>query len=308
MRLPLKLAVPALDQQTRWVERTVYHLDGPGAIRHLDALLSLPELDANANAVAIEVAEKGLPAGSLQGCVRVGGEPAEGTDDEDSAEKGLEPALRLVVAYVANRRRSKLVKRLLALLTSTDYGAQTAAMIARPEDVYLAIEVEEAPPPEAAALIDGRLDTTDDVVAAAPRLTAPRGSSRSRVRGLAASMRWSTRRLNVIAAVRAAIGPEARLQFFEVGLELGVDEVVEDRGHLGCVQRRSPGGGDVDTVGSGHDGCSAGGVIETDQCVPRRPVDALARLDRQLLQPGPRFDQLTLHLAEPHVVPRGDIA
>ena len=38
--------LPALDQQTRWVERTVYHLDGPGAIRHLDALLSLPELDA----------------------------------------------------------------------------------------------------------------------------------------------------------------------------------------------------------------------------------------------------------------------
>ena len=37
--------LPALEQQTRWVERTVYHLDGPGAIRHLDALLSLPELD-----------------------------------------------------------------------------------------------------------------------------------------------------------------------------------------------------------------------------------------------------------------------
>jgi hypothetical protein len=37
--------LPALDQQTRWVERTVYHLDGPGAVRHLDALLSLPELD-----------------------------------------------------------------------------------------------------------------------------------------------------------------------------------------------------------------------------------------------------------------------
>jgi len=35
-----------LDEQTRWVDRTIYHLDGPGATRHLDALLSLPELDA----------------------------------------------------------------------------------------------------------------------------------------------------------------------------------------------------------------------------------------------------------------------
>ncbi len=36
--------LPALEQQTRWVERTIYHLDGPGAIRHLDALLALPRL------------------------------------------------------------------------------------------------------------------------------------------------------------------------------------------------------------------------------------------------------------------------
>ncbi|MGD8244224.1 MAG: hypothetical protein PVI63_03415 [Anaerolineae bacterium] len=37
--------LPTIEQQTHWVERTVYHLDGPGAIRHLDLLLSLPELD-----------------------------------------------------------------------------------------------------------------------------------------------------------------------------------------------------------------------------------------------------------------------
>jgi hypothetical protein len=37
--------LPALEQQTRWVQRTIYHLDGPGAIRHLDLLLSLPQLD-----------------------------------------------------------------------------------------------------------------------------------------------------------------------------------------------------------------------------------------------------------------------
>ncbi len=36
--------LPAIEQQTRWVERTIYHLDGPNAIRHLDALLALPRL------------------------------------------------------------------------------------------------------------------------------------------------------------------------------------------------------------------------------------------------------------------------
>ena len=46
MKMFDEVFLPALDQQTRWVERTVYHLDGPGAVRHLDALLSLPELDA----------------------------------------------------------------------------------------------------------------------------------------------------------------------------------------------------------------------------------------------------------------------
>ncbi len=38
--------IPGLERQTRWVARTVYHLDGPGAVRHLDALLALPEMDA----------------------------------------------------------------------------------------------------------------------------------------------------------------------------------------------------------------------------------------------------------------------
>ncbi len=37
--------VPALRLQTEFVDRTIYHLDGPGAIRHLDVLLALPELD-----------------------------------------------------------------------------------------------------------------------------------------------------------------------------------------------------------------------------------------------------------------------
>ncbi len=39
------LMLPSIAQQTRWVERTIYHLDGPDAVRHLDALLDLPHLD-----------------------------------------------------------------------------------------------------------------------------------------------------------------------------------------------------------------------------------------------------------------------
>jgi hypothetical protein len=37
--------LPFIAQQTEWVDRTIYHLDGPGAIRHLDSLLDLPDLD-----------------------------------------------------------------------------------------------------------------------------------------------------------------------------------------------------------------------------------------------------------------------
>ncbi len=36
--------LPFIEEQTRLAERTMYHLDGPGAIRHTDALLALPRL------------------------------------------------------------------------------------------------------------------------------------------------------------------------------------------------------------------------------------------------------------------------
>ncbi len=38
--------LPYIEEQTRLVERTVYHLDGPGAVRHLESLLDLPRLNA----------------------------------------------------------------------------------------------------------------------------------------------------------------------------------------------------------------------------------------------------------------------
>ncbi len=40
----LEFFLPAVRQQTEMVDRSIYHLDGPGAIRHLDALLALPRL------------------------------------------------------------------------------------------------------------------------------------------------------------------------------------------------------------------------------------------------------------------------
>ena len=37
--------LPSIERQTHMVERTIYHLDGPDAITHLDALLELPEVN-----------------------------------------------------------------------------------------------------------------------------------------------------------------------------------------------------------------------------------------------------------------------
>ena len=84
---------------------------------------------------------------------------------------------------------------------------------------------------------------------------------------------------------RGGVGSEACRQFVEVGVELGVDEVVEDRGHLGGVQCCSAGGGDVDTVGPGDDACAAGvdvvtavfvGAVEVGEDLPA--FDDLAEL------------------------------
>ena len=41
-----EIVVPALTAQCEWLEHSVYHLDGPQAILHLDALLEIEALDA----------------------------------------------------------------------------------------------------------------------------------------------------------------------------------------------------------------------------------------------------------------------
>jgi 5-methyltetrahydrofolate--homocysteine methyltransferase len=41
-----ELAAPSLRKQCRALDHSIYHLDGPDAIRHLDALMEIEELDA----------------------------------------------------------------------------------------------------------------------------------------------------------------------------------------------------------------------------------------------------------------------
>ncbi|MBQ4089516.1 MAG: hypothetical protein IJC56_06520 [Clostridia bacterium] len=38
--------MPGIAQECKFYERSIYHLDGPGALHHLDSLLAIPELDA----------------------------------------------------------------------------------------------------------------------------------------------------------------------------------------------------------------------------------------------------------------------
>ncbi len=38
--------LPGIIRECRFLDRSIYHLDGPGALRHLDSILDIPELDA----------------------------------------------------------------------------------------------------------------------------------------------------------------------------------------------------------------------------------------------------------------------
>jgi len=41
----IEFFIPGLIDEIRFYDRSIYHLDGPGALRHLDTLLDIPELD-----------------------------------------------------------------------------------------------------------------------------------------------------------------------------------------------------------------------------------------------------------------------
>lgn len=38
--------LPGIQRECQFLDRSIYHLDGPGALRHLDSILAIPELDA----------------------------------------------------------------------------------------------------------------------------------------------------------------------------------------------------------------------------------------------------------------------
>ncbi len=41
-----EIFLPGIIRECQFLDRSIYHVDGPGALRHLDSLLSIPELDA----------------------------------------------------------------------------------------------------------------------------------------------------------------------------------------------------------------------------------------------------------------------
>ena len=41
-----RIFLPGIIEECRFFERSIYHLDGPGALRHLDSLLGIRKLDA----------------------------------------------------------------------------------------------------------------------------------------------------------------------------------------------------------------------------------------------------------------------
>ena len=45
-RLFDEVFLPGIVNECRFLDRSLYHVDGPGALRHLDSLLAIPELDA----------------------------------------------------------------------------------------------------------------------------------------------------------------------------------------------------------------------------------------------------------------------
>jgi hypothetical protein len=95
--------VPFLDEQTHMVERTIYHLDGPGAVKHLDSLLGLSHLD---------------------GIQWVPGAGARPTVEWIPLLNRIQDAGKLVYAYCDKANVRKLVQELrpegLMLVTSCD--------------------------------------------------------------------------------------------------------------------------------------------------------------------------------------------
>lgn len=90
--------LPSIEEQTRMVERTIYHLDGPGAIRHLDSLLALEHLDGiqwvpgageKQGSAWLPLLKKIQDAGKLVYVYAL-------KDDVENLVKGLDPAALMI--------------------------------------------------------------------------------------------------------------------------------------------------------------------------------------------------------------------
>ena len=86
--------LPSIVREMRYLERNIFHLDGPGALQHLDALLALPELDGlqwiygagNGPAARwVDVYQRAQAAGK---CLQI---PCEGTHDAQAVAEHLKP-------------------------------------------------------------------------------------------------------------------------------------------------------------------------------------------------------------------------
>ncbi|KPL00410.1 MAG: hypothetical protein AMK75_05335, partial [Planctomycetes bacterium SM23_65] len=86
--------LPSIVEEMRYLERNIFHLDGPGALQHLDILLALPELDGlqwiygagNGPAARwIEVYQRAQAAGK---CLQI---PCEGIRDAKAVAEHLRP-------------------------------------------------------------------------------------------------------------------------------------------------------------------------------------------------------------------------
>ena len=105
--------LPFLDEQTQMVERTIYHLDGPGAVKHLDSLLGLPRLN---------------------GVQWVPGAGAGPTVEWIPLLKKIQDAGKLVYAYCEKANVRRLLQELrpegLMLVTSCDSVGEAKRLLA----------------------------------------------------------------------------------------------------------------------------------------------------------------------------------
>lgn len=136
------------------------------------------ELAAQGTPVLFSRGAKGAPGGFQEGAGGLGNGTA-GTGSAKQRLPGLArpalpslcEALGLVVAYAAERERGRPLRRFLSLLTEKDYGAGMASLVARPQDVYWALKLDQELTGEDGVLISRADGLLREVGAGFRRLT-----------------------------------------------------------------------------------------------------------------------------------------